>query len=158
MDPAKDRRLQAAVKAHRVMTVAQEAVGTKTDRGEVGFHPGPSRQFFVFPKSLCAFADRTVVGIKYDLLSSPDVPKSQRAAPPRPTKKSKPKPAPKVRPEKTQMPTPRKVVAFKAPVEDDGDGDDEIAELKNQVRQAMALLEGGKPVAAFNLLKRIMND
>jgi hypothetical protein len=61
MDPAKDRTLQAAVKAQRVMTVAQESVGTKTDRGEVGFHPGPSRQFLVFPKSLRA--DRDVVGV-----------------------------------------------------------------------------------------------
>ena len=159
MDPAKDRTLQAAVKAQRVMTVEQESVGTKTDRGEVGFHPGPSRQFLVFPKSLRAFADRDVVGIKYELLSSPDVPKSKRAAPPRPPKKARPKPKPaaKARPEKTKSAAPRKVVAFK-PVENDEDEDEDIAELKKQVRHAMAVLEEGKAVAAFNLLKRIVGD
>ena len=159
MDPAKDRTLQAAVKAQRVMTVAQEAVGTKTDRGEVGFHPGRSRQFLVFPKSLRAFADRDVVGIKYELLSSPDVPKGKRAAAPRPPKKARPKPKPaaKLRPEKTESPASRKVVAFK-PVESDEDEDEDIAELKKQVRHAMAVLEEGKAVAAFNLLKRIVGD
>ena len=37
MDPAKDRVLQAALKANRVMTVSQETVGHKTDRGQIGF-------------------------------------------------------------------------------------------------------------------------
>ncbi len=158
MDPRKDRTLQAAVQAQRVMTVAQQTVSTKTDRGAVGFHPGPSRQFLVFPKSLRAFADRDVVGIKYDLLSSPDVPRSQRAAAPRPPKKSKPEPAPKARREKTESPAGRKVVAFKTPVEEEDDEDDDIAELKKQIRYAMAVLEEGKAVAAFNLLKRIVQD
>ena len=97
MEPAKDRTFQAAVKAERVMTVFQDAVGTKTDRGEVGFKPGRGRQFLVFPKSLQSFAGQTVVGIKYDLISSPEVPKSQRAKVPRPPKKTKPKPATKAR-------------------------------------------------------------
>ncbi|MEO7934338.1 MAG: hypothetical protein ABIT76_14380 [Chthoniobacterales bacterium] len=48
MDPAKDKTLQAAVKAQRVLTVFQETVGNKADRGEVGFQPGPLRQFLVF--------------------------------------------------------------------------------------------------------------
>ena len=157
MDPAKDRTLQAAVKAQRVMTLAQEAVGTKTDRGQVGFHPGRSRQFLVFPKSLRAFAGRDVVGIKYDLLSSAGVPKSKRAAPPRPPKKPKPKTAARVRPVKTEPPATLKVVAFKPPVEEE-DEDDDIADLKKQVRHAMAVLEEGKAVAAFNLLKRIVGD
>ena len=157
MEPTKDRTLQAAVKAQRVMTVMQEAVGTKTDRGEVGFHPGRNRQFLVFPKSLRSFADRAVVGIKYDLLSSPPVPKSQRAAPPRPPKKPEPKPESKARPEKpAPEPPARKVVAFKPPPEDEEE-DEEIAELKKQVRHAMAVLEKGKPVAAYNLLKRIVD-
>jgi len=159
MDPAKDRTLQAAVKAQRVMTVDQKAVGNKTDRGEIGFHPGPSRQFLVFPKSLRAFADRDVVGIKYELLSSPDVPKSKRAAASRPRKKAKPTPKPpaKVRPAKTDPSASAKVVAFKPQAEDDEE-DEDISELKKQVRHAMAVLEEGKAVAAFNLLKRIVGD
>jgi len=158
MDPTKDRTLQAAVKAQRVMTVAQQTVGTKTDRGEVGFHPGLNRQFLVFPKSLRSFADRDVVGIKYDLLSSPDVPRSKRAATPRPPKMRKAKSVPTVRPEKTEPPAARKVVVFKPPVEEIDGEEDDIADLKKQVRHAMAVLEEGKAVAAFNLLKRIVND
>jgi len=168
-EPSKDRALQAAIKASRVMTVQQTAVGTRTDRGEVGFHPGTSRQFLVFPKSLRAFAGRSVVGIKYDLLSTAKVPRGQRAAAPRRPKKEprkpsvsstpKPMPArtPKARADKTRAPEKSKVVPFKpAPpaVEDDED----IADLKKQVRHAMAILEEGKAVAAFNLLKRIVED
>jgi hypothetical protein len=152
MDPAKDRTFQAALKAQRVMTVFQEAVGTKTDRGEIGFQPGRNRQFLLFPKSLRPFAGRAVVGIKYDLLAVPDVPKRERAPAPRP-----PKPKPKARPtpaKPKEEPEPTKVVAFKpAPREDE---DDEIADLRAHVRRAMALLEDGKALAAFNLLKRIV--
>ena len=93
--------------------VAQEAVGTKRDRSEVGFQSGPGVQFLVFPKSLTPFAGRTVVGIKYDLISSPEVPKSERAKPPRPPKKPKPKPARKTREEKVESPPKHNVVAFK---------------------------------------------
>ena len=158
MDPAKDRTFQAGLKAQRVMTVFQEAVGTKTDRGEVGFQPGRGRQFLVFPKSLTPFAGRTIVGIKYELISSPEVPKSERAKPPRPPKKPKPKPSRKAREEKVEPPPKHNVVAFKpAPgKEHEDDEDDEIPELKKQVRHAMAVLEEGKAVAAFNLLKRIV--
>ena len=158
MDPAKDRTFQAAVKAQRVMTVFQEAVGMKTDRGEVGFQPGRGRQFLVFPKSLKPFNGRTVVGIKYDLISSPEVPKSERAKAARPPKKPKPKPATKARKERAEPPPKHNVVAFKPPreEEEEDDEDDEIAELKKQVRHAMAVLEEGKAVAAFNLLKRIV--
>jgi hypothetical protein len=54
-----------------------------------------------------------------------------------------------------ERPAPQKVVAFKPAPEED-DEDEEIAELKKQVRHAMAVLEEGKAVAAFNLLKRIV--
>ena len=87
-DPTKDRALQSAIKAQRIMTVFQESVGTKADRGEIGFHPGPGRQFLVFPKSLKSFEGRSVVGIKYDLISSPELPKRERAKALRPAKKA----------------------------------------------------------------------
>jgi hypothetical protein len=107
---------------------------------------------------LTPFAGRTIVGIKYELISSPEIPKSERAKPPRPPKKPKPKPSKKTREEKVEPPPKHNVVAFKpAPEkEDENDEDEEIAELKKQVRHAMAVLEEGKAVAAFNLLKRIV--
>jgi hypothetical protein len=158
MEPAKDRTFQAAVKAERVMTVFQDAVGTKTDRGEIGFHLGRNRQFLVFPKSVKSFAGQTVVGIKYDFIGSPEVPKRERAKAPRSPKKPKSKPATKARAEKADPPPKHKVVAFKRPPEkeEEDDQNDEIAELKRQVQHAMAVLEEGKAVAAFNLLKRIV--
>jgi len=51
VSPEKDKALQAAIKAHRVMTVHQELVGNKADHGTVGFVPGRARQFLIFPKS-----------------------------------------------------------------------------------------------------------
>jgi hypothetical protein len=167
VEPAKDRALQAAIKASRVMTVQQTNVGTSTDRGEIGFHPGTSRQFFVFPKSLSTFAGRTVIGIKYDLLSSPEVSESERAAPTKPPKrkapaapktpKALPSKAPKETAKKRPAPDESKVVPFEPapPKEEDSE---EVAELKKKVRHAMAVLEDGRAVAAFNLLKRIVED
>ncbi len=134
------------------MTVTQESVGTKADRGEVGFKPGRARQFLIFPKSLRAFAGRTVVGVKYDLIGSSEIPKSERAASPRPHKKPK-RP---VHPGKMNPEILKKVIVFKPAPQDDEDED--VTELKKQIRQAMALLEDGKAVAAFNLLKRIVGD
>jgi hypothetical protein len=50
----------------------------------------------------------------------------------------------------------QRVVAFQQPDEDEEDT--EVTELKEQVRHAMNVLEKGKPVAAFNLLKRIVEQ
>lgn len=125
---------------------------TKADRGEVGFEPGRARQFLIFPKSLRAFAGRTVVGVKYDLIGSREIPKSERAAAPRPIKKPKPKRP--VRGGKPDAEISKKLVAFKPAPQDDED--EEVTDLKKQIRQAMALLEDGKAAAALNLLKRIV--
>ena len=142
------------------MTVFQAAVGNKTDRGEIGFQPGRSRQFLVFPKSLRSFAGRTVVGIKYDMLSLAELPKGKRAAPARPPKKAKPKRVPL----EVKKPSPPQhkagnIVVFKpaAKSEDEAEENEEVAEIKKKIRHAMTVLEQGKQVAAFNLLKRIVD-
>jgi hypothetical protein len=173
-DPAKDRKLQAAIKAERVMTVLQATVGTASDRGEIGFKLGNSRQFLVFPKSLRRFKGRSVVGIKYDLLRSPEVPKSERAVPAsapkkkkNPAKRPKPHAPAKEKPPKLAKGHPHvhssriaaNVVPFSSPRGEPVKHEaDEITALKNQVRRAMKSLEAGKQVAAFNLLKRAVED
>jgi hypothetical protein len=154
VEPSKDAALQKAVKAGRVMTVYQENVGTKADRGKVGFEPGANRQFLVFPKSLKRFAGAGVVGIKYDLLEEPTIPKSQRAIVRAPLKPKKPKAKPKHERVENKPAAASKVVAFK-PADDEEESED-VSEIKHQVRHAMDLLEQGKQVAAFNLLKRIV--
>jgi hypothetical protein len=149
-DPAKDKELQKAVKERRVMTVFQETVGTKADRGTVGFEPGHGRQFLIFPKPLKAFVDRNIVGIKYDLWKDAEIPKAQSKAPPAPARKAKPKPSRA----KEKPAASAKILKFHPERAKEKSGNGEIEEIKAQIRKAMALLEDGKSVAAFNLLKR----
>lgn len=94
MDPANDRTLQAAVKANRVVTVHQPSTGTRTDYGAVGFDPGPSRQYLLFPRAVGRFKARRIVGIKYDLLAGDT--STRRKKRPAPARKT-PRPAPELR-------------------------------------------------------------
>jgi len=109
----------------------------------------------IFPKSLRVFGKQTVIGIKYDLIDSREVPKSKRPPALKAPKKPKPKPQ-AARRERPEPPEPRKVVAFTPPSDDEES--DEVADLKRDVRQAIKALEDGRQVAAFNLLKRIVGD
>jgi len=230
--PAKDKELQAAIKANRVMTVYQGLGSTKTDYGTIGFAEGSSRQFLLFPKTLKSFEGKRVIGIKYDLLESIPVskeeatskPKSGKAPTPKrdqgPTKvdrrptnrkaekptddqpnttpksladvlsdeavtvidpatnssaelealakfvgtnKSKKKPPARIPPLGTEPVSgapSEKVVEFPKPHSNEQrpDRSDEVEGLKRQVREAMDVLEQGKQVAAYNLLKRIVED
>lgn len=71
--PEDDAQFQRAVKAGRVMTLEQVNVGSRRDRGVIGYAPGEHAQFLIFPKSLKPFAGREVVGVKYELLREPAV-------------------------------------------------------------------------------------
>ena len=265
--PAKDKSLQAAIKSNRVMTVYQES--GSSDYGTIGFVEGSSRQFLVFPQTLKPFADKRVIGIKYDLLESIPVSKGEtkpksdqasrstrdvaaaeadlRSARPRgklsddlsddasdeassdiqtdPTRlakseassddrttptqlakseassgvrtianrlrsrnkadkprdeqpnagpksladvlakststtTSKKKPSAKVEPSDQKSAPPEKVVEFPKPESNQqrSDRNDEVEGLKRRVREAIDVLEQGKQVAAYNLLKRIVED
>jgi hypothetical protein len=203
--PGKDKTLQAAIRSQRVMTLYQG--GGQTDYGTVGFEEGRSRQYFIFPKSLRAFEDDRIVGIKYDLLEPereaaersaanskspasaaspeqeatpkvPDHPRQSAAfltvsshSPPllfptsgrlakAPPKKSRAiadkddKPAqPETSLEKKHIDFPQPELPEPSPRESD-----QLAKIKDQLRKAMGLLEEGKQVAAFNLLKKILED
>jgi hypothetical protein len=269
--PAKDKTLQAAIKSNRVMTVYQES--GSSDYGTIGFVEGSSRQFLVFPQTLEPFADKRIIGIKYDLLESIPVshgetklksgeasraarePAAAEAGPqsPRPKGKlsddspddvsdeafsddrttptqsakseavsdvrtmanrgrsrnlsdeassdlrtvanrgrsrhkaeksrdeqpkaapksladvlatstgattSKKKPAAKAEPADNKSPPPEKVVEFPKPESNQqrSDRSDEVEELKRRIREAIVILEQGKQIAAYNLLKRIVGD
>jgi hypothetical protein len=147
--PKKDRELQSAIKANRLLTVHQQHVGTKADHGEVGFKAGTARQYLVFPRSLAKFVGRKVIGINYDLLDGTVV-KRPRAKPPTKSKSITPSTRSRLGPES------KKIIAFKREVE--VESDDDLDELKQQVRRAMVALEDGKAVAAFNILKRIVAE
>ena len=68
-DPARDQNFQSAVKRQRVMTVERKRSGAGTDFGMVGFKKTKNASYLIFPRSLDAYADKRIVGIKYDLLS-----------------------------------------------------------------------------------------
>lgn len=179
-DPKKDRALQAAAKAQRVLTVMQSTKGTKADWGEVGFHPGAGRQYLIFPKSLAAHAGKAFVGIKYDLLSEATTLRPARsheehqpakkkakapAPPPEPPAETKPKPKPKpvpakkkkthARPAETKSKPDSKAKPPPPPAKKESA---EVTTLKRQVKRAMHALENGRQVAAFNLLQKIVDD
>ena len=233
--PAKDKTLQAAIKSNRVMTLYQGSGSTKSDYGTIGFVEGSSRQFLVFPQTLKSFADKRVIGIKYDLLESMPVSRGEATAKPKSGKASKPtrdqtatevdrrpvspkgnlsddvsdkassndrtaanpgqsrnkadkpadeqpkpksladvlaksagmttskkKPSARAQPQdkKPVEDSPEKVVEFPKPESNEqrSDRSDEVEELKRRVRAAIDVLEQGKQVAAYNLLKRIVED
>jgi hypothetical protein len=166
IDPDKDPILKKAINAKRVMTVHQGLTKAKADYGTVGFQKGIAGQILIFPKSLKRFADSRVTGVKYDLLDSATIPKGQQAPKIVPTKR-----AAKGKPQETEIEaTPERsaaeentaatVVKFPHPAEDDPNGPTVAVdgeEIIKQVRLAMKTLEEGKQVAAFNLLKRIVD-
>jgi hypothetical protein len=165
MDPAKDSALQKAIKADRVMTVHQQPGETKADYGTVGFEKGALGEILVFPKPLKQFSNQRVIGIKYDLIEWPAVPKSQQAprvSPPAP-KKSKSRdvamPALRATPPVIDEDASARVVKFPIPEAENANAENEnLDEFKNQVRHAMKLLQEGKQVAAFNILKQITEN
>ena len=157
VSPEKDKALQAAIKTQRVMTVHQELVGNKADHGTVGFVPGPARQFLIFPKPISKFNGKHIVGINYDLLKA--APSEGRAKPAKALRKAPHKRQLHKKPERQEL-AHEKVIHFTKPELHEGPHEESeaIQAIKNQVRHAMELLEQGKQVAAFNLLKRIVDN
>jgi hypothetical protein len=64
--PETDRRFQTLRKNHRVMTIQQNDSGT--DFGVADFYERKGATFLAFPKSLRAYADHRIVGIKWELV------------------------------------------------------------------------------------------
>jgi hypothetical protein len=188
IEPTKDKTLQAAIRSHRVMTVYQGSGTSKTDYGTVGFEEGSERQFLIFPKTLKPFADRRVIGIKYDLLESAPILEKDRATKHEPSVKED-KRRPKTRPDQDAQKSTKplkaiaeskpekraaeerreehpakapseKLVQFPKPEPSKGTAapGNEVEQIKRRVREAMHILEQGRQVAAFNLLKSIVEE
>jgi hypothetical protein len=165
VSPENDKVLQAAIKTHRVMTVHQRPTGNQADHGTVGFEPGGARQYLIFPKSLSEFQEFHIIGIKYDLLDEGISKKETQ--PVKPGKRARPRPKRGLE-DARQKPPSEKVLHFTKPEPRDEPGrpqprhesDEEseaIREIKNQVRRAIAVLEQGRQVTAFEILKRIVD-
>jgi hypothetical protein len=154
--PENDKVLQSAIKQNRVMTIEQGRSRGKADRGCLGFSPGQSRQFLIFPKSLARFAGSSVVAINYELLKQGDAQAPSRSV-------LKPTPIPKKEKaadnRKTQPVSPTKIIPFASsapppppePVEPAQD-------LQSELQNAIDLLTEGRRSAVLKLLKRIVKD
>jgi hypothetical protein len=162
IDPAKDTVLQKAIKANRVMTIHQRPGGTKTDYGTIGFEKNVSGQVLIFPKSLKPFADKRVVGVKYDLLEWPPVPKSKQAPKPWPAKRptrSKPQ-DPEIPVVTGKQPAveesgPARVVKFPTPKANDAlveSGKIAIALVVIRARQHLAAVKPQKRLLMLELM------
>ena len=98
-NPKTDRSFMNAVREERVLTIKQEPTSRHKDFGVVGLLEEKFVTYLLFPKSLRAFADARIIGIKYDVLEHANVTTATRVAAPlmrnRTSKKSKPAPKPK---------------------------------------------------------------
>jgi hypothetical protein len=154
--PENDKVLQSAIKQNRVMTIEQGRSRGKADRGCLGFSPGQSRQFLIFPKSLARFAGSSVVAINYELLKQGDAQAPSRSV-------SKPTPIPKkekaAHNRKTQPVSPTKIIPFASSAPPPPPEPLEPAQdLQSELQNAIDLLTEGRRSAVLKLLKRIVKD
>jgi hypothetical protein len=154
--PENDKVLQSAIKQNRVMTIEQGRSHGKADRGCVGFSPGQSRQFLIFPKSLARFAGSSVVAINYELLKEGDARAPSRSFLKATAIQKKEKPANNRR---TQPSSPAKIILFTSPAPPPPpEPVKPVQDPQSELQNAIDLLTQGRRGAALNLLKRIVKD
>jgi hypothetical protein len=160
----KDRTFQAAMKAHRVLSVHQANVGNSADFGTVGFEAGLEGTLLVFPKSIRRFANRRVVGVKYDLLDAPKAvakakhPRTGKPGKPGAAKKAKvqppaaeePKSEPKSRKRHDEAKPPEELPKTK--------GTPTVGKLISGIKQAMKALNEGNAVRAYRTLAALVRQ
>ena len=160
-----DPEFLKALAADRIMMIPGENSGSKAQHGEVGYDEKQRGQLLLFPKSLKKFAGLTIVGIKYDLLAEQGGGEKKTAPkaspkPTTPTKKSTRREPDEsaASPRKKEKVPPAKVIAFpKKEVVEEDDDDPRIEDLRTYAREALKALEKGNSVAAYNLIKRIVD-
>ncbi|MDQ2867593.1 MAG: hypothetical protein M3R59_04165 [Verrucomicrobiota bacterium] len=67
LKPKKDPALAKLIAKKQIMTIRR---GQGADFGEVGFFEAKSTIYLQFPKSLKAFADQRILGIKWEFLQT----------------------------------------------------------------------------------------
>ena len=166
--PDKDPVFKAAVESHRIMTVHQNTVGSIADHGVVGYDEDAQGTLLIFPRSIKSFANRRVVGIKYDQLVEPKVGKRVRTAKlkllPKPKSvssvvrggnsnaKSLPKRSSKSKRKPEHSLPPKSPKATVDPIK----AAKELDLLKAAVKRAMKELQKGKAVSAYQVLEKAL--
>ncbi len=141
MDPAADRTLQAAARQARVATDHQDARGAKKDFAEVGVVPGKGAQFLIFPKSIRRFADRRIVGVRYDLIADATTVEASRG-------EKAPRPAVRKKTIPHEPPPHAAPIPFEPPEEADP--------VKAEIRRALTELSNGQLAKAKRRLKALL--
>jgi hypothetical protein len=155
-----DPRFKKALKENRIMTLAGPARGTQTDHGKIGYNHNCRGQILLFPRSLKAFENSKVVGIRYNLIAGAEA--SSEASASAKAGKKKERKANHSRPgrnlKKDLVPdkaASEKVIPFPATTGEDEE-EEASSDLKSWIHRAMHQLEKGNSVAAYNLLKRAL--
>ena len=157
-----DPEFQKALHADKIMSLSGDSHGAGTEYGTVGYDKKRKGQLLLFPKTLKAFEDVKVVGIKYDLFAEEETsessPKKQTKAKDPATKAKAPASAKAAarKSKKEDKPSTAKVIHFPKPEPEEEDEDETVTALKGYARQAMRALEKNNSVAAYNLLERIV--
>ena len=83
--PAHDPQFKKAMNENRVLTVRNVNVGTRKDRGVIGFLKAPNSTYLIFPKELPMREGTGVIGLKFDQLADEPVndPVKVKSVPPR---------------------------------------------------------------------------
>jgi hypothetical protein len=68
-EPTNDPEFKKAMEENRIVTVRNVNVGTKKDRGVIGFLKGPNSTYLIFPKALPMAEGSGVIGLKFDELA-----------------------------------------------------------------------------------------
>ena len=179
--PDQDKVFAKLLRQNRVMTVHQEATGSKADYGTVGYTEDRHRSLLVFPRSLKRFAGQRVIGIKYDELKGPASAESTAPAPASsaPSRRASPASKPKENKPPSEKPAPKKAPLFKEPASPPPPNQipfpkpeifkrekpakpesaaAELASLKKAIKKALDALAQDKPVTAFNLLQATLES
>lgn len=153
-EPEDDPALTKSVRQNRLLSVRQQVRGAKADYASVGLEVGRNTQYFIFPRSLKAFAGSRIIAINYDLtdekISAGPAPKPNRlkhAA----TSKIVPfpeRPNPVATPPKKSPPKPAAVAPRKMT----------LVDLRHEIRAALGELHKGRTDLAGRRLTDLLSE
>jgi hypothetical protein len=159
-----DKAFHDALRHDRILSLVGGADGAKTEYGVVGYDAHRRGQLLLFPRSLKAFVDTRVVGIKFELFSEPV---GREPAREKPTKRSQPR-LREARREKSSAPKPerpdndagregKKVIPFlKSKPAPKVTRQLNLEQMRAKARQGLRALEKNNSVAAYKLLKELV--
>jgi hypothetical protein len=157
-----DKTFHDALEGNRIMSLVGGVDGAKTEYGLVGYDKKRRGQLLLFPRSLKPFTDSRVVGIKFDLFSEateiqPHAGSTAARASSKKTRPERKKIEKQADPKPPVPATSKKVIPFPKKPED-SDEEKTPEQLRLLARQALRALEKNNSVAAYKLLKQMLEQ